>query len=334
MENALSALNREFVARGWTKKATGRIIGELILHVCIMCGGIALFLATGNIWLKLLGLYIMTLGSLGVATNSHTSNHYATSNKRWLNWLLSFIGYPGTVGMSATFWRNKHVVVHHPTPNISGLDDDIDLLPFFALNEEEYNNSRGLQRFWFRHQWLIVPLVISLNGFNLQKAGWIYLIGQLRNKETRTALHWWDLFALVMHFVAFVFVPMLFFPVSGVLLFYILRITLLGYAIFFVFAPAHFPAEAIFLSPENQDRREYLKNRDWILLQCATTTNLKTTWFGNLFCSGTDYQIEHHLFPGISHTYLPKMKPVVKAWCEQHGYPYRELGFVEGFFKS
>ncbi|MFL6197243.1 MAG: fatty acid desaturase family protein [Thermoanaerobaculia bacterium] len=330
----MTTLNRQFVANGWNVKATGRIVAELAFHVSLMLAGIALMVAVDNLWVDLAAIYLMTMGSLGVATNSHSAAHFSTSNKRWVNWMLAYFGYPVVVGMSATFWRNKHVVVHHTTPNVDGLDDDIDLLPFFVLNEKDYEESRGLRRFWYKHQWLLVPFAISFNGFNLQRTGWQYLIGRLRDKEDRNALHWFDLGALLLHWTLWVFLPMLFFPVSQVLLFYVLRIVLLGYAIFIVFAPAHFPAEALFLSSGNQDRREYLKNRDWILLQCATSTNLKTSWFGNLFCSGTDYQIEHHLFPGISHPYLPKMAPLVEEWCGQHGYPYRQLGFGDGFWKS
>ena len=34
-------------------------------------------------------------------------------------WLLTFFGYPIFVGMSACYWWHKHVVVHHPAPNVN-----------------------------------------------------------------------------------------------------------------------------------------------------------------------------------------------------------------------
>ena len=247
---------------------------------------------------------------------------------------MSYIGYPLNVMISATYWRHKHVVVHHPTPNVAGLDDDIDLLPFYAINQKEFDDSRGLLRLWYKVQWLTVPLGISFNGYNLAFTGWKFLIGRLLDSSKRTIYHWLDLGAMLLHLTLWLAVPMIWFAPMDVIVFYLVRGVLMGYTIFFVFAPAHFPAEALFLDPENKDRREYLRNRDWCLLQCATSTNLKTTRFGNLFCSGTDYQIEHHLFPGIPHPYLPKMAPFVEAWCEENGYPYRTLGFVEGFWKS
>ena len=43
-------------------------------------------------------MIVSTAASLGVATNTHTSSHYATSEKRWLNELLTFFGYPVFLG--------------------------------------------------------------------------------------------------------------------------------------------------------------------------------------------------------------------------------------------
>lgn len=332
--HALSELNKQFHAMGFHRKLTGRILAEGVLMVTLMVGGIFLFLAYESWWIRAFALWVSSLGLLAITTNAHTSAHYATSDKRWVNWTLQLVEYGFFIGLSATYWRHKHVVVHHPTPNVIGLDDDIDLLPWLALNETEFNESRGLKRFWFRHQWLLVPVIINFNALNLLVSSYRFLWSQLRDPAQRKALHWIDLGLILGHYAAFVFIPMLWFPPLYCVAFWVLRYFLAGWAIFIVFAPAHFPAEALFLSKGSKDRASYLKNRDFVLLQCATTMNIRTTWFGNLFCGGTDYQIEHHLFPGISHPHYPRMAPIVKKWCEEHGYPYRTVGFIEGFWKS
>jgi fatty acid desaturase len=330
----LSALNQQFHAMGFHRKLTGRIVAELVLMVSLMVGGIWLCLAVDSWILKALALWVSSTGLLAITTNAHSSAHYSTSDKRWVNWTMQLIGYSFFIGLSATYWRHKHIVVHHPTPNVVGLDDDIDLLPWIALNEHEFAASRGLRRWWYRHQWLLVPVIINFNALNLLYSSYKFLGKALRNPAERRAVHWID-FALVSgHFAAFVFIPMLWFPPLYCIAFWIFRYFLAGWAIFIVFAPPHLPAEALFLAKGSQDRATYLRNRDFVLLQCATTMNIRTSWFGNLFCGGTDYQIEHHLFPGISHPHYRKMAPIVKAWCEEHGYPYRTVGFIEGFWKS
>jgi fatty acid desaturase len=110
---------------------------------------------------------------------------------------------------------------------------------------------------------------------------------------------------------------------------------LLGYIVFLNAAPAHFPAEARFLAAEGHaDRYAYRRRSDYILLQTSTTVNFRAGWLGRLFCCGSQYQIEHHLFPGISHAYYAQMSPILRAFCEANGYQYQTLGWLEGIWKS
>ncbi len=46
---------------------------------------------------------------------------------------------------------------------------------------------------------------------------------------------------------------------------------------------------------------------------------------GRLLChlnGGLNYQIEHHLFPRVSHVHYPTIAPVVRRFCEERGVPY------------
>ena len=40
--------------------------------------------------------------------------------------------------------------------------------------------------------------------------------------------------------------------------------------------------------------------------------------------NGLNYQIEHHLFPGVNHEHLPRLAPMVKKTCEEYGVPYND----------
>lgn len=121
-------------------------------------------------------------------------------------------------------------------------------------------------------------------------------------------------------------IPLLLFPVWAVLSFYLLRNIVLGYTFFFLNAPSHYPAEADCLACPEQN--------DFVYRQTATTLNYRVGWLGRALCSGVEFQIEHHLFPSICHTQLPKVSPFVKEFCEYHGYPYRTLGWGESLLKS
>ncbi|MDY7227233.1 fatty acid desaturase family protein [Hyalangium rubrum] len=330
----LSLLNQEFIARGWNRKPTGRLLAELALHVTLALGGIALVVLARSPWLDALGILVSTMGSLGVSTNTHTSSHYSTATRRWVNRALTYFGYPLFLGMSATYWWQKHVAVHHPTPNVIGLDDDADLLPTFTITERDVAEARGLRRWWFEHQWLAIPFAIAFNALNVQQAGVRYLVGCLRDSSRRTKAHVHDALALLGHVALWLVIPAFFFGPLAVLGLYAVRVVLLGYAIFIAFAPAHFPAEAAFVDREGKSRAEYFRKADYIFLQTSTTLNFRTGFLGRLFCAGVDYQIEHHLFPGYSHVYYPQMSRILRRFCEEQGYPYRTLGWWEAVWKS
>lgn len=42
------------------------------------------------------------------------------------------------------------------------------------------------------------------------------------------------------------------------------------------------------------------------------------TWY----TGALNFQIEHHLFPGIAHTHYPKLAPLVRRTCEEFGVRY------------
>jgi linoleoyl-CoA desaturase len=122
--------------------------------------------------------------------------------------------------------------------------------------------------------------------------------------------------------------PAFFFPLTDVLLFNVIRITLMGYAMFAVLAPGHFPEEATCF--EQAD----LKEANFAFLQATSSLNFRTGAVGRFVCSGLEFQIEHHLFPKLSHVYYPRVARHVEAFCRQNGYPYRTLGWGEAIWKS
>jgi fatty acid desaturase len=49
-------------------------------------------------------------------------------------------------------------------------------------------------------------------------------------------------------------------------------------------------------------------------------------------CGALNYQVEHHLFPGVSQYYYPELAPMVRATCKEFGLPYiYKRNFVDAF---
>jgi linoleoyl-CoA desaturase len=298
------------------------------LNLFLALSGIIVFLIADNFFIRAVAMLVSTAGSMGIGTGAHTASHYAASRKRWMNEVLTYFGHPLFLGLSVTFWRHKHLGLHHSAPNIVGVDMDSDFYPWFALTEDEVNRARGARRFYYeRLQWALLPFALALNGLNMQRAGWAYVLGKLRPSSQRSKADWVDILALILHFAVWVALPCSFFPPTHVLAFYVIRIGLMGYAMFAVFAPGHFPPEAIRMRDAQRDSDHYL-------LQAVSTVNFRAGFFGSLICSGLQYQIEHHMFPGVSHVHYPKMSKLVEQFCREQGLPYRSYGWPEALWKS
>jgi fatty acid desaturase len=323
----LALLKQEIRGQGFEEAPAGRALAELALHFAVSLGGLAVCVAVESWALKAAALLVSTLGSLGITTNTHTSSHYATTRRRWCNRALVYLGYTVYYGMSAHYWSNSHVVVHHPAPNVIGVDDDADLSPWFALNNNEFKFSAGPSRLFYRVQWLVVPFALAFNVFNVQFLSWKFLARKLADARQRKPAHWLDLGLILLHWCLWILIPACFFPAAEVLALYAARTGLVGYAAFCAFAPAHYPAEAVYVEKGNY-------KSVFILAQTETTVNFRAGLIGRLLCSGVDYQIEHHLFPGVSHVHYPRLSRFVEKFCREHGYQYRTLGWGEAIWKS
>ena len=323
----LASLREEIAAHGWNRKATGRILGELFGHLLLAGSGVALVIAATNGWARALGMFLVATGSIGVGTNTHTSSHYGTSDRRWVNEALTYFGFPAFLGLSASFWRYSHITIHHHAPNVVGVDGDCDLAPWFAMTQAEVEASRGLRRFYYdRLQWILFPLAVAANAANYIRAGWAHLLRHLVRRDLRRREHWLDLGALALHQICYLGLPLLFFPARSVLLFYLARLILLGYTMFAVLAPGHFPAEASRLHAD-------CRNADFLRLQTGNTVDFRPGWYGRFLVSGLDHQIEHHLFPNLSHVHYRKLGPRVEAMCREHGLPYHVFSWKQVVWK-
>ncbi len=329
------ALRKELQALYRQPDATRQLI-ELAAHVAMMLAGGALFFVcdapdSWDSWLlRFAGVLLSALGCLGISTSSHTASHDALLRSRRGNRVLVQLGFPFLLMVSSTYWYHKHLVVHHPAPNVIGIDEDVNLGPLFAFSHDDRprEGQRGgwLRRWLLRWQGLLFPIALAFNAFNVQRQGVVFLARKLWSRR-RKARHWRDLGLMLLHIAVFYAAPMAAFGATEVLGFHLLRSVLLGYLIFGALGAAHFPAEAAAVDPSQL-------RGDHVLLQTATTVNFKAGPFGRLLCAGVDYQIEHHLFPGLGHTHYRRMAPQVEAFCRTHGYPYRVMSWRAAVWKS
>src|SRR5690606_21922334 len=88
-----------------------------------------------------------------------------------------------------------------------------------------------------------------------------------------------------------------------------------------VFQLAHMVEEAHMPLP---DETGTMKNT-WAIHQLFTTVNFSTkNRIVNWFTGGLNHQVEHHIFPNISHVHYTKISKIVKETAKEFQLPYNE----------
>ncbi len=109
------------------------------------------------------------------------------------------------------------------------------------------------------------------------------------------------------------------FPWWLVLLAFISMHFVTGLLISIVFQVAHIIPSSEFPLPDENG----LIADDWYTHQFATTSNFSPrsrllTWL----IGGLNYQIEHHLLPGVCHVHYMELSKIVVSTAEEYGMPY------------
>lgn len=122
----------------------------------------------------------------------------------------------------------------------------------------------------------------------------------------------------------FVFLPLLFLPFGvnaflSALLFFVIAELFANLHSFLVIVPNHSAEDIYQFSTPHKTQGEYYLRQIMGSVNYNTGTDLVDFLHGFL-----NYQIEHHLFPNMPHSYYQKMQPIVKEICKKHNLEYRQ----------
>lgn len=281
---------------------------------------VALVFLAGTWWQGLLLGLVLGIAMAAIGFNiMHDGGHQAYSERRWVNRLMALA--LDLVGGSSYIWQWKHARFHHTWVNVAGHDSDIDLGVLGRLSPQQP------RRPWHRWQHLYLwPL------YGVTAIRW-HLYGDFRDMATGTVGErpfdrpkGWDLAGFVLGKLVFFTLafglPLFFHSPGTVLLFYALVSAVAGVLLALVFQMAHVVEEAAFPLPDASGRQ---METPWAIHQLQTTVDFAR---GNRvlgwLIGGLNFQVEHHLFPRISHVHYPLVARVVKDTCREFGVTYRE----------
>jgi linoleoyl-CoA desaturase len=236
------------------------------------------------------------------------------------------------VGGNSHFWKLKHNINHHTYTNISGDDHDINLSPLMRVEESQ-------PRYWF-HKY---QHVYCMFFYSLTYLSWIfvddfqkYFTGRMASGADK---HTFD---MKQHFIfwiskffycsIFIVLPIIMVGLIPTIIGYLVAALVCGLFISIIFQLAHLVEATSFPKPNCDSNRI---EQEWALHQLSTTTDFGTknkvlSWL----VGGLNFQVEHHLFPKVSHVYYSYIRKLVKETCEEHQVTYNEYPSFFMAFKS
>jgi linoleoyl-CoA desaturase len=256
----------------------------------------------------------------GVGFNiMHDGAHGSFSKYKWLNAAAAFS--LNILGGSHFMWNMKHNVIHHAYTNIDGYDDDIDIQPWLRMSSTQPKYKMHKYQhiyFWFLYSLLYILWIFLLD---YQK----YFKGRiggmpLKKMSLNDHLTFWG-FKLV-HLFLFVALPIYFVGFGEWLVGFLIFTLVAGFVLSIVFQLAHTVEHTHFPMPN--DATGKLQD-EWAIHQLKTTANFAPhNKVINWFVGGLNFQVEHHLFPKISHVHYPAISKIIKATCQEYNVPYIE----------
>jgi linoleoyl-CoA desaturase len=299
-----------------------------LIPYALIIGGIV-----SNVWwmFALCILMGIAVGGIGLSV-MHDANHGAYSNKPWINNLLGLS--LNVVGGNAFNWKVQHNVLHHTYTNIHDVDEDIS--PRGILRMTPHSDWKFFHRFqhfyaWFFYGlltlvWVLVKDFLRIIKYNKEglvkkqrasiKTEWtilvvskiIYIFYIIVIPAMVLSVTWWQLLIgfSVMHYVA-------------------------GFILAIIFQPAHVIDGTEYPLPDANGKMD----NNWAIHQLHTTTNFanKSRMF-SWYVGGLNFQVEHHLFPGVCHVHYRKISNIVESTAKEFGLPYKAeptfLGALRG----
>lgn len=279
-------------------------------------------------------LLCMVLGFLAASIGfnvMHDACHGSYSKYKWVNELLGLsINF---LGGNAFLWKFKHNVIHHTYTNVDGVDDDIAKMPLIRQCQSQKWKPAH------RYQHIYSVLIYALSSFL-----WVTLMDFMKylgRKVYTTPIHKIPLKEHVIFWVSKVFYVGVYIvlPVYVVgwlpwLIGFFAMHFAMGLTLAMVFQLAHVVEDVEF---EDANSGTLRIEREWAVHQVKTTADFATdnkliSWF----LGGLNFQIEHHLFPKISHVHYPAIRLIVEDVCKEQGirhvnYPTMSSAIVSHF---
>lgn len=315
-----AAVNDYFEENNLSKHANGAMVAKTVILLTLYFGAYGLIIS-GNfgLWSMAFLCFVMGIGMAGIGFSiSHDALHGAYSSNKTVN---RWLGYTfDLLGANSYIWKITHNIIHHTYTNIYEHDEDLEVAEFIRLSPNaEYKPIHRVQH------------ILAFIAYGFATLFWAFIkdykyflqssLGPYEDK-THPAREWVTLFITkILYYGYMIVLPYILLPITWWQLaigFLILHFTA-GIILGVIFQLAHVVEET---EHPTENEEGNIENA-WMIHQLETTSNFAHD--NDLLCwyiGGLNYQIEHHLFPGICSIHYPEISSIVRQKTEKYGIPY------------
>ncbi|MDO6428983.1 acyl-CoA desaturase [Flavitalea sp. BT771] len=282
--------------------------------------GIYFYLLSGH-YSRVIGIIVSVLLGLTlvcIAFNvMHDACHNSYSERKWINSIMGLT--MNALGSNAFLWKIKHNIIHHTYTNIDGIDDDIANSPL--LRECTTQKWIPIHRFQFLYMFVLYS--ISTLSWMLGTDFVRYFAKKVHTTpiskiSVKEHVIFWASKLLYVFF--YVLVPIYTLGWRPWLTGFLVVHLTMGLSLSVVFQLAHVVEKTTFRTVEGPHK---VIATEWAVHEVSTTAdfapqNKVISWL----LGGLNFQIEHHLFPQISHIHYFALSEIVRRQCELFGIPY------------
>jgi linoleoyl-CoA desaturase len=256
----------------------------------------------------------------------HEGGHSSFSKHGWLNSVAAY--FLNALGGNTYYWKIKHNINHHTFTNIEGVDADINVEPFMRLhpNQPLHKMHRYQHIYWVVLYGISYVAWVFYDDFVKYFTRKVAPHMEAKSLSSREQFIFW--LTKVSYVVIYLALPIFMLGwIKAIAGFFIVTFVT-GLFISIVFQLAH-----VVEITEFPQQKEIEK--EWAVHQISTTSNFATSSsFLFWLLGGLNFQVEHHLFPRISHIHYPQISKLVKETCREFNITYNEYTSMSKAFIS
>ena len=250
---------------------------------------------------------------LTVGPYFHEAAHFSFSSYPVVNKFMSY--FYGVCLINTQYWYNQHNIAHHTFTNIPGSDNDL-YVPLTRYHPI-FKNTKYLpiiQVFVLSSLYWYNKIYILYNYFFIDNNDKFKNVFLIQNKY----LYILDSLLYILYYFI---LPLFIFNFTKALIFIFIPRIIISFFFMLNSQITHIHTDSLTIE------------KDWYKHQVLTSTNHGTDkLFNYYFSAALNYQIEHHLFPGVNHCHFSKIQPIVKKICKKYNVKYKEFnGYYDAF---